>query len=357
MKTLNESISLDDEVKAIATYIGLKWTPIGNLESLVQDVRVAAEHAARALFEEHPVWEVTVAAEDAREAMLKQKYGDGRPTLKYYDAGCQLIDNIRGGLKDVRTAALNLDGKWDYEHIVNKVFQTLKPKYPDLVRARPNAWAELEANYDDDDGQEEYDSRPDRALFQGSKAEGTLSGDFVFRTALPYVMYDEKCQGPKAHSVLVGAIFSQFVLITEYLNTKKACKDLEAVIATLPQEHVFELTISPQTPVLKALIKLGKPYATRLDYEKAVAQVAAYDALSDAEKGLKEIENQASMDAFMAKLMKPSARESYDEILAAEAKKTAPIKVLLKEALGEIAKPGAEVKKSAGAGSRPGMRC
>lgn len=40
MKKLDETINLDDEVKAIVAYIGLKWTPIANLEQLVRDVRM-----------------------------------------------------------------------------------------------------------------------------------------------------------------------------------------------------------------------------------------------------------------------------------------------------------------------------
>lgn len=353
MKELNETICLDDEVKAIAAYIGLKWSPIANLEQLVQDVRIAAEHAARTLFEDHAIWEVAIAAEDARAAMLEQKYGDGPPNLRYYDAGSQLIDNIRDRLKDVRDAALSLDGQWDYERGVNKVLQSLAPKYPDLVGARPIGWDQLEPGYNDFDGQEEYDNRPDRALFQGTKTESAGSGDFVFRTALPYVMYDEKCQSRKAHDVLVGAIFSQFMLITEHLNTLNVCKDLEAVVATPPQEHVFELTIEPQTPVLKTLTKLGKPYATRLEYEKAVAQVAAYHALSDAEKELKIADQEARRKSFMAELMKPRAPESYEEYQTKKALKAAPIKAFLREALGESLEPGPET--SAGAPLR--MRC
>lgn len=346
MRKLEETICLDDEVNAIAAYIRLKWSPLDNLEQLVQDVRVAAEHAARAFFDEHAVWEVTVAADDAREAMLTKQYGDGRPTLCYYDAGCQLINNIRDGLHNVRAAALEIDGAWDYERSVDKVLFALQSKYPDLIGSRPIGWDRLEAGYNDFDGQEEFDGRGDQALFQGTKVESVGSGDFVIRTALPYVMYDEKCQGRKAHYVLVGAIFSQFLLITEHLNTHKACRDLEAVVSTLPQEHVFELAIEPQTPVLKTLIKQGKPYATRLEYEEAVAQVAVYDALSDAEKAFKRTESEASMAAFMDELTKPSARKSYKEHQAEKDLTIEPIKVLLKEALGETIHPGADSSHS-----------
>lgn len=341
MRSLDASINVDDEVKAIAAFIALKWSSIKNLEQLVQEIRLRAEHIARALFDEHDVFESLADAMDKRESTLKTAHKDSLVSVHYYDAGWNFFDTCRSQIGVVRKAALNSVAEWDYERHVGETLRSLTSSYPDLVGARPNGWAELAKGYNDFDGQEEYEPQSDKDQFQGVKVASVSSGDFVSRTALPYIIYDEIGHGRKAHYTLVGAIFSQFALIAEYVNTQKVRLEIEAIAAELPQELCFELRIQPKNPVLKALAHSDTSRPSKQNYEAAIEHVKAYHALSEAEKAIKDAEYDASNKAFMAKLLKPVAPLSYDAIQAQEKLKSAPFIQILNTAFVELLTDGA----------------
>ncbi len=311
MKELNETINLDEEVLHLAEFIRQKWTPIANIEDLFREIRDAALHSARGWFDQHEVWELATELEDKRsdklEAELKLSFDAG---AYLYDAWCTLLSAISRKAKDVREAGMALDGDWDFTRRTRRVEVSLSEKYPDLASARPLGWAELEAGYSDFDGQEEYDPKPDRELFKGAKVQGTLSGTFPLRVALPYVMYDEKCQGNRASHVLVGAVFAHFLGIAEHLNTVKLKCDLVAALPELDSPGmVFERTLQTDNPILKVLFDLAPPCRSKAEFEACIASRTEFDALSEEEKArIKEI-NSKSISRMLEQLCNESSEE------------------------------------------------
>lgn len=286
MKELTVDINLDEEVTHLAEFIRQKWTPIANIEALFTDIRDAALHAARGWFDQHEIWEFAVKLEDQRAAMLKKTLSDDLDVgLEYYDALCTLLSSVSRDAQPVRDAALAVDGNWDFSRVTSRLTSRLLETYPDLAPSRPLGWAELEKDYNDFDGQEAYDPRPDRELFTGSHVPGLQSPAFPGRVALPYVMYDEKCQGLKARGALVGAVFAHFLGIAEYLNTLELKTAIEKAFSGIhTPELLFERHVETDNKLLKVLIALARPSPSKEDFEKAVVAKAKFEALSEDEK-------------------------------------------------------------------------
>ncbi len=304
MKELSPDINLDDEVRAMAQYLAQKWTPIEGLESLLREIRDAALHESRAWLEAYSPGNFAHDLRDTRAKALVQALGDDdeKFTAEHHDAVCHFLYEVFTLSGEVNKQALELDGGWDYTRRVDRLRARLNSKYPDLAKARPLGWDELAKNYTDFDGQEEYDPRPDVALFEGSRAESACSGHFVYRTALPYVMYDEKCQGRKASAVLVGAVFAQFLSIQEFLNTKRFERDLTAWLQQQPDTMVFSLSSVPDNPHLRVIAKEASAPRTEQEYQEALAQQRKVKAMSEAERAALVAENQARTDEMLKRL-------------------------------------------------------
>lgn len=315
MKKLTTALNLDEEVNNLAEFIAQKWTPISNLEALFTEIRDAALHAARAWFDQHAVWEVATEMEDKRTALLEANLNMGfkvYPAL--YDAQCTLLSSVARSTGEVRNSALDLDGDWDYTRRVRAVELSLGSRYPDLAGARPLGWDALAKAYNDFDGQEEYDPRPDRELFKGVLVQGTFSGSFTSRVALPYVMYDEKCQSYKAAHVLVGAVFAHFLGIAEYLNTEKLKKDLvDALPDVATPEMMFERNLQTDNPILKVMFELATTCRSKAEFETCLASYAEYEALSDEEKAARKAANSEKISEIMSRLMSKSDSEAEDK--------------------------------------------
>ncbi|KVP17054.1 hypothetical protein [Burkholderia ubonensis] len=319
MKTLTADINLDEEVAHLAEFIGQKWTPITGMPALFAEIRAAAFHAARGWFDQHAVWEFATDLEDTRAKLLASKLNLGfDASVEYYDSLCTLLSDISRSAREVREAGMALDGEWYFERRVRAVERQVVSKYPDLASARPLGWAELEKGYCDFDGQAEYDPYPDRDLFNGVRVEGTLSSDFPGRVALPYVMYDEKCQGFKASSVLVGSVFAHFLGIAEFLNTHKLKQDLLAALPNLPEPvMLFERNLQTDNPFLKVMFELAKPCRTKASFEESLAQRAEFEALSDEEKAQRRAGNNDAILQILAELKRTTTAEE-DQRYAAE---------------------------------------
>lgn len=84
----------------------------------------------------------------------------------------------------------------------------LKRNWDGLDDVRPKGWDDLEENYSDFDGYDEWmekfqDDQEDK--FDGFDNGTASSFNFVAQTALPNVMYDDKCQGREPIRILVSA--------------------------------------------------------------------------------------------------------------------------------------------------------
>lgn len=306
MKNLTVNINQDEEVLHLAEFIRQKWTPIANLEALITDIRAKAWHAARAWFVEHDIFEYACELEDARVALLESSLGleEGDVSVSLYDAVCQLLHDISRESSMLRKAALDIDGPWDFERRSKNLTSELLAKYPDLEQARPLGWDQLEPGYSDFDGMEAYNPKPDRDLFQGVHIEHVRAVPFPGRIALPYVMYDEKCQGQKARVSLVGAVYAHFLSITEFLNTHT----LKAAIAEgLPnREHpemLFEHGLKDVGhPLLKALAQKARPSPTKENFEAHLASKMKVKELTEEEREQLRQDNSQRIIEMLAKL-------------------------------------------------------
>ncbi|MNR71555.1 hypothetical protein D3C71_21860 [compost metagenome] len=312
MNKLTPNIDLDLEVSHMAKYIAQKWTPIAGLEAMFAEIRDAAVHAARGWMESHTLSLRAHELRKARQEQLIQALPQGEgATAAYYDGVSHFLSEV--SFKDMRIceAARDVDGRWDYSRKVAALTSSLSARYPQLAAARPLGWDALAENYVDFDGQEEYDPTSDRALFEGTEASGACSGDFVYRTALPYVMYDEICQGNKASHVLVGSVFAQFLTIQERLNAQRAVAALEQLAAGAAPQLLLEWTPQVENLHLKAIVALMEPVPTREQYEEALAQRKAWDALSEEERQARREDNSESIAKLLANLKSENDTEKW----------------------------------------------
>lgn len=332
-------LNFDQELKHLVDYIKLKWEPLADIEAIFKLAAAAALVDARAWFDKHTIWEAIMAVVEAREEALAA--GTGMRFAYHYDGPCHCLSQARHALDHVHAAALQLEHTpWDYSRQVSRLTSRIKAEYPQLANARPLGWALLANGYEDFDGQEEYcktQVRHDQALFQGLDAQGTLSPDFVYRTALPYVMYDEVCQCHAAPEVLVGAVYSYMMGLREHQNTREIVGALQhlAVYLPTPSAPAVGVLLSSWHPILAALLKIQEqPAPTREEYEKAVAQAAAFNALSPEERAARCQENEARADAWLKELLsekRDPAKENAER--EKEAARRTQIQALFRAAL------------------------
>lgn len=304
MKELTFDIDLDQEVRALAAFVAKKWTPIAGLEEMFREIRDVALHAGRAWHDRYELGHFAHELRDQREKLLAttlQSPAEKDRAVDYDAIGHYLFEAFMLSM-DLHDNGLNLDGKWDYSRKVSALVARMAQKYPDLLGARPLGWDALAANYTDFDGQEDYDPRPDMDLFEGCRVEGATSSHFPYRVALPYVMYDEKCQGYKAHHVLVGSVFAQFLGIREYLNTEGAKRALQAWFDKQAPQLTFQAPQGLDHPLLRVIAKLAKPAYGEQEYREACRKQAEWLALSEAEKEARRNANKDSVSALIKAL-------------------------------------------------------
>jgi hypothetical protein len=109
--------------------------------------------------------------------------------------------------------------QWDYEKVVKSIIQEVKKEVEKPNLLMPIGWKKLAKGYSDYDGMEEYSkeqSQKDREEFKGVDSNSASASGYPGRIALPYVMYDDKCQGRKPLEVLVGAIVGHAFFVSQH---------------------------------------------------------------------------------------------------------------------------------------------
>lgn len=114
---------------------------------------------------------------------------------------------------------------WNYEKNVTTIIHHLKDNFPYASKVRPKNWHKLAKNYSDYDGIQELNSDYLKQLFGGMNSATAGSSSFEIRTSLPYVMYDDKCQGRKPLEVLIGAIVGHAYVMNEKNNSAKMLQE------------------------------------------------------------------------------------------------------------------------------------
>lgn len=304
MKPLTTDINLDEETRAVVDFVAKTWEPIDNLEEIVLQIRVSAQHAARGWIDAYDLGFKAGDLQSARATMLEAlpQYAETKTTVSTYDAVCHFLAQVslKGHL--LNQAGLAIDGTWDYGRRTSALSLKISNQFPGFRASRPLGWTALAAGYEDFDGQETFDSRAAKADFAGSRVESAVSGDLCYRLALPYVMYDEVSHGRKAATTLVSSVYSHFLGIQQFLNAQSAMSALSAYVEAQPQGLVFACLGEPQNPHLLVLKLTVRPAPSESDWLKAVEGVRLYDLLSPDEKKRQADDNRESFDALMQKL-------------------------------------------------------
>lgn len=147
---------------------------------------------------------------------------------------------------------------WDYEKNVDNLVLDVKKDFPFVTKARPKGYKNMAKDYEDYQGMSELNGRELKSLFGGMHSGTAASHSFEVRTALPHVMYDDKCQGRKPIIVLVGAIVGHAYLLNEKNNGYNMLQEwveLTNKIKEQPGENIdFEFKI----PLNQALFHVIK---------------------------------------------------------------------------------------------------
>lgn len=114
---------------------------------------------------------------------------------------------------------------WDYESVVDKIVLEVKKDFPFASKARPINYKNFAKDYEDYKGMSELNSQELKKLFGGMHSGTATSNSFEKRTALPHVMYDDKCQGRKPIVTLVGAMVGHAYLMNEQNNGYKMLEE------------------------------------------------------------------------------------------------------------------------------------
>lgn len=213
----------------------------------------------------------------------------------YQAASCLLIGPIK--VYDI------IRKDWDYEKTSSNLLNKIKESMPDATKLRPKGWKQLAKNYEDYDGQEEYNETEN--VFKGMNSEGVVSHAFHVRVALPYVMYDDKCQGRKPLYTLIGAILAHALSVNSHNNEQHIIEEINRIKEITKDSkyytnivNKFDIAEFTDNRLLKAFSILGSFSSKEItdeDHIEIVNQIwkeeELYKQLSPEEKEKKKLEN------------------------------------------------------------------
>ncbi len=325
--TADVSLDLDEEVAALVEYVDNRWEPMPQRFELFKDIRDKALFQARGWFSDYEVTHKARTLRETRETLLA-------PADAVYDAVCHFLDEVFFKMSTIERVGRDLDGPWDFSDRVSSVYSEMLKKYPGLANTRPLGWTELEKGYEDYDGMEAYDSAPDIAEFRGINSDSASAPGFHGRVVLPWVMYDEKCQGRKAPYVLVSAVFAHFLFIASKQNAFLACEELGRIANLQAPGLVFEVEWQPSAgnnPCINSIRELARAPHTKTEYEEHLRATDAFDALSEEEQEAAAIERDLTVEQIFAEIL---SEEEDPEEKAREAANAAKVIETMRKAFG-----------------------
>lgn len=307
MKPLTQDVCVDAEVAALAKFVSQKWEPTlppSALEGAFSLIAREAAHLTRGWLKPCDVSDAAHALIQARTATLSLAYSGADATdLEYHDSICLFLSTLDLHAQDFAHAGQQLDGPWSYDRTVGRIARSVTEQFPALQGISPRGWEELASGYSDFDGMEDYTPKADRECFEGSEVTFTASPSFTSRVALPYVMYDEKCQGNSRLSVLVGAVFSHFTGISEFLNTAKLVQEAHLLVEQAPPTLVFgPVELASSNPFLQAVLHERTTYSSEADFMAQLKRSAELRNLSDAERQALAQANHQCVEELLASL-------------------------------------------------------
>lgn len=287
LKEITVDMDMDAEVTAIVDFISQKWSPIPDLEKLITKVRDQALFDGRGWFNESEFTLRLMDLSDQRVKMLEEIIDDPeqKSQVFLYDNVRSAIDQMRTSAKVMREAGLTLDvdvqDKY-FEQYTKPLAKEIHNKFPGFSRSKPLGWAESAKNYTDYAGQEEYRAEADRDLFQGVDSKGR-SWHLVEKLALPYLLYDDKCQGRSPTYMMVSSVYSHFLGIREFINTKEMITAVEKLLPFHEPRISFGLVVSTDTgnSLVDILVGRLKPFPTKKESDQSLLQQREFSALSE----------------------------------------------------------------------------
>lgn len=318
----NVQVNLAAEIQAIADFLPSRWENVENPQALAQAVADAALYDGRFWFNQYDISEALHGRADARRELLEALEGEGG-SLSLYDQPCRMLSNMAMAVSKVHEAGQTVDGKWDFGDKADAVARKVQAALPWLSRAKPLGYAELAANYSDFDGQREYCESDkwsvDADDFAGADTAGACVSAFPHQVALPYVMYDDKCQGRRPPRALVSAIYGHFLRIAEYINAQamlQAIKELPLMDAE-PQP-VWELDLKSDNLLVRALLSAAQrdrgedAKSPKEQYEESEVHRRAFAQKTPEEQQAIRAANAVNLSELIASLTKPHADNSYE---------------------------------------------
>lgn len=346
-------VDLNQELAAIVEYVEQRWdgfdkVDINSFFSKIWDMAIKmSQHKIDhyAFLDDYEEWK------DERQEYSTWERAGTKLTekelskYKYDDFINNFIDTL---ISAPHTFDKIIMEKWDYGNNVSSILKEIKAEFPDSTKLRPKGWKKLAKNYSDFDGQEEYcDNQQDidDAAFKGIDSATAGSFPFQARIALPYVMYDDKCQGRKPLHTLVGAVVGHAYVVNMKNNTATILNEVRDLKIELNSSEYYQNIVlnvdiesKIQSPVMKALyvvIKDRMPITSEDEFEGMVK--------ADREDAKNPKDNTPSepfdMDAFMKEIM----NKEKDPVEIAKEKEA---KILLAEKVWSILESGENKKSS-----------
>lgn len=159
---------------------------------------------------------------------------------------------------------------FDYSKSVRSILSSIKTEISELTKVKPKGWNAFSKDYIDYQGMSDLDHNELKILFNGMDSGTAGCSSFEVRTALPHVMYDDKCQGRKPLEVLVGAMLTHAYVMNEKNNGSKMLKewvDLKKQIEENPRQNIdFEFKESLNQALFHVIKNEGevKPGALKM---------------------------------------------------------------------------------------------
>jgi hypothetical protein len=333
-KLSNTPVSIEAEINAMVEYLATRWENLPDLATMFAAIQKQVSHDARYWVDVYPLASAFHERAKRRTRFLEESTvdEDEKRYMPTYDQCTSVLRDMSTFAHRLGDIGKDIDGKWDYSARVRHLYQKILPQFPELNRSRPRGWENLEKGYQEQAGIYEYSGsqqRVDEDAFKGADASGSGADAFPTRTALPFVMYDDRCQGRTASYVLVSAAYGHFIAIQEHVNTRRMLEEFESLpLRDTEPGPLFDFSLESQNPLMAALLEICRDAerpATREDYEKALESARAFQKLPQEERDAIRTANRQRISQSLGQMF----RSTVTDVATPDLKDEAGRRVLL----------------------------
>jgi hypothetical protein len=333
-KLSDVAVNIETEIDAMVEYLSTRWESLPDLAALFTLIHKQVSHDARYWVDVYPLTSAFHERAKRRTLFLEESTvdEDERRYLPTYDQCNSLLRDMATFANRLGDIGKDIDGKWDYSARVRHLYQKLLAQFSELSHSRPIGWDDLEKVYEEQAGIYEYtgsQQRVDEDAFKGADSSGSGADAFPARTALPFVMYDERCQGRKAPYVLVSAAYGHFLAIQQHGNTRRMLAEFESLpLRDTEPGPLFDFSLESQNPLMAALLEICRDAelpSTREDYEKALESARAFQRLPQEEQDAIRTKNRQRISQSIGEMF----RSAVPDVTTPDSKYEAGRRVLL----------------------------